>query len=80
LYKEIRIENTLTDEHSAKVQLKPSAEVKVTVEAEPEATTAGDEKGPNASAAYPSKSIRTVSSGPPFLCFPQNNAKNYASL
>jgi hypothetical protein len=51
LYKEIRIENTLTDEHSAKVQLKPSAEVKVTVEAEPEATTAHDEKGPKVSAA-----------------------------
>jgi hypothetical protein len=45
LYKEIRIENTLTDEHGDKVQLKPGAEVKVTVEAEPEATTAGDEKG-----------------------------------
>jgi hypothetical protein len=38
LYKEIRIENTLTDEHGEKVQLKPGAEVKVTVEAEPDAT------------------------------------------
>lgn len=34
-----------------KVQLKPGAEVKVTVEAESEATTAGDEKGPKVSAA-----------------------------
>ena len=51
LYKEIRIENTLTDENGDKVQLKPGAEVKVTVEAEPEATTAHDEKDPKVSAA-----------------------------
>jgi hypothetical protein len=34
LYKEIRIENMLTDENGEKVQLEPGAEVKVTVEAE----------------------------------------------
>lgn len=51
LYKEIRIENTLTDENGEKVQLKAGAEVKVTVEAEPDAITAGDEKNPNVSAA-----------------------------
>ena len=51
LYKEIRIENALTDEHGDKVQLKPGAEVKVTVEAEPEATTANTEKDPKDSAA-----------------------------
>jgi hypothetical protein len=51
LYKEIRIENTLTDENGDKVQLKPGAEVKVTVEAPPEATTASDEKSPKAPAA-----------------------------
>jgi hypothetical protein len=39
LYREIRIENTLTDEKGNEVQLKPGAEVEVTVEAEPEATT-----------------------------------------
>ena len=39
LYKEIRIENTLTDEHGRKVKLKPNAEVEVVVEADPEATT-----------------------------------------
>jgi hypothetical protein len=33
LYKEIRIENTLTDERGDKVQLKPGAQVKLTVEA-----------------------------------------------
>jgi uncharacterized cupredoxin-like copper-binding protein len=44
LYKEIRIENTLTDKHGEKVQLKPGAEVKLTVEAEPEATMPKDEK------------------------------------
>ena len=40
LYKEIRIENTLTDEAGNEVRLKQGAEVEVTVEAEPEATTA----------------------------------------
>jgi protein involved in polysaccharide export with SLBB domain len=40
LYKEIRIENTLTDENGEAVRLKPGAAVEVTVQAEPEATTA----------------------------------------
>jgi hypothetical protein len=39
LYREIRIENTLTDENGDKVRLKPGADVEVTVEAEPGATT-----------------------------------------
>ena len=39
LYREIRIENTLTDENGDQVRLKPGAEVEVTVEAPPEATT-----------------------------------------
>jgi hypothetical protein len=39
LYKEIRIENTLIDEHGDKVRLKQGADVAVTVKAEPEATT-----------------------------------------
>jgi hypothetical protein len=39
LYKEIRIENTLTDENGEAVRLKPGATVEVTVQAEPEATT-----------------------------------------
>jgi hypothetical protein len=39
LYREIRIENTLTNEHGEEVSLKPGAQVEVTVEAEPEATT-----------------------------------------
>lgn len=39
LYREIRIENTLTDRNGDKVRLKPGAEVEVTVEAPPEATT-----------------------------------------
>ena len=38
LYREIRIENTLTDENGDQVSLKPGAHVEVTVEAEPEAT------------------------------------------
>ncbi|MGC1902440.1 MAG: hypothetical protein WA715_01325 [Candidatus Acidiferrum sp.] len=38
LYREIRIENTLTDEKGNEVQLKPGAQVEVTVEAEPEDT------------------------------------------
>jgi hypothetical protein len=36
LYREIRIENTLTDENGQKVGLKPGAEVQVTVQAEPD--------------------------------------------
>jgi len=37
LYKEIRIDNTLTDEKGNEVKLKPGAEVEVTVEADPDA-------------------------------------------
>jgi hypothetical protein len=39
LYKEVRIENELTDENGNKVRLKQGAEVEVTVEADKEATT-----------------------------------------
>jgi hypothetical protein len=39
LYRELRIENTLIDENGGKVSLKQGAEVEVTIEAEPEATT-----------------------------------------
>jgi hypothetical protein len=39
LYKELRIENNLTDENGDEVRLKPGAKVDVTVEAEPESTT-----------------------------------------
>jgi hypothetical protein len=39
LYREIRIENTLTDENGKKVGLKEGADVEVTVEADKEATT-----------------------------------------
>ena len=39
LYKEIRIENELEDEHGKKVKLKEDADVDVIVEAEPKATT-----------------------------------------
>jgi hypothetical protein len=39
LYKEIRIENKLTDENGKTVGLKPGSEVEVTIEAPPEATT-----------------------------------------
>ncbi len=38
LYREIRIENTLTDENGEKVRLKAGADVEVTVEAPREAT------------------------------------------
>ena len=38
-YREIRIENSLTDKRGHKVGLKPGAEIEVTVEADPEATT-----------------------------------------
>ncbi len=39
LYREIRIENTLQNKNGEDVGLKQGAEVEVTVEAEPEATT-----------------------------------------
>jgi hypothetical protein len=39
LYREIRIENTLTDENGDKVRLKQGAEVEVTIAAQPEAIT-----------------------------------------
>lgn len=39
LYREIRIENSLTDENGKKVRLKKGAEVNVTVEAEHSGTT-----------------------------------------
>jgi hypothetical protein len=42
LYKEIRIDNTLTDENGNEVKLKPGATVEVTVEAEPKDTVAKD--------------------------------------
>lgn len=38
LYRELRIENSLTDENGHKVRLKQGAEVEVTIEAEPEGT------------------------------------------
>jgi hypothetical protein len=39
LYREIRIDNTLTNENGHEVSLKLGAQVEVTVEAEAEATT-----------------------------------------
>jgi hypothetical protein len=39
LYREIRIENVLTDEKGQIVSLKPGAPVEVTIEADPEDTT-----------------------------------------
>lgn len=38
-YREIRIENVLVDQHGEEVALKEGAEIQVTVEAEPDATT-----------------------------------------
>ena len=38
-YREIRIENTLTDENGQEVGLKPGAEIQVTVEVDPNDTT-----------------------------------------
>jgi len=38
LYREIRVENLVSDEHGDEARLKPGAKVDVIVEAEPEAT------------------------------------------
>jgi hypothetical protein len=46
LYKEIRIENVLENEHGKKVKLKEAADVDVVVEAEPKATTPDTDKKP----------------------------------
>ncbi|MFZ0198248.1 MAG: hypothetical protein WB523_16075 [Candidatus Sulfotelmatobacter sp.] len=43
LHRELRIENTLTDENGEKVRLKPGADVEVTIAAEPEGTAKGDQ-------------------------------------
>jgi hypothetical protein len=43
LYREIRIENTLTDEKGHEVKLKSGAEVEVTIAADPEATVPKDD-------------------------------------
>jgi hypothetical protein len=43
LYREIRIENKLEDEHGKKVKLKEHADVDVVVEADPKDTTPADE-------------------------------------
>ncbi len=51
LYREIRIENTLTDQNGDKVRLKPGAEVEVTIEAEPEATVPRSGEGEEAGEA-----------------------------
>jgi hypothetical protein len=50
LYRELRIENTLTDENGDKVHLKPGAEVEVTIAAEPEATSKAADSSPIAGA------------------------------
>jgi hypothetical protein len=44
LYKEIRIENTLEDEHGKKVKLKEDAPVDITVEADTNATKPDNEE------------------------------------
>jgi hypothetical protein len=51
LYREIRIDNILTNDRGEEVSLKPGAHVEVTVEAEADATTPkhGSDKAPTAS-------------------------------
>jgi hypothetical protein len=44
LYKEIRIDNALTDESGAEVKMKPGAKVEVTIQAEPDGTTSKETK------------------------------------
>jgi hypothetical protein len=45
LYREIRVENSLTDENGNEVRLKKGASVEVTVEASPEATSPKSDGG-----------------------------------
>lgn len=46
LYRELRIQNSLTNENGDMVRLKPGTEVEVTIEAEPEDTVAADPDDP----------------------------------
>ncbi|MGC2196167.1 MAG: hypothetical protein WA628_15960 [Terriglobales bacterium] len=46
LYREIRIDNSLTNAEGETVKLKPGAEVEVTIEADPKDTTKKSEKSP----------------------------------
>jgi hypothetical protein len=39
LYRELRIENALTDGNGQKVRMKPGTEIELTIEADPDATT-----------------------------------------
>lgn len=58
LYREIRIDNTLTNENGEEVSLKPGAHVELTVAAEADATTPKDssDKTRTTSAAWHSSS------------------------
>ena len=47
LYREIRVENALNDEHGNEVSLKPGAEVQVTIEADADATKPKNEPDEN---------------------------------
>ena len=51
LYREIRIENTLTDANGDEVSLKPGAHVEVTVEADPRDTSKKEESESQGTAA-----------------------------
>jgi hypothetical protein len=61
LYREIRIENTLTDEKGNEVKLKPGADVEVTVEADRKATVPknGSGKGSNSDKSHNHKAKGT---------------------
>ena len=48
LYKEIRVENKLTDENGEPVKLVEGAQVEVTVEADPDDTVPADDAAPKA--------------------------------
>ena len=55
LYKELRVENNLTDENGVEVQLKQGAKVEVTVEAKPEDTSATSDDRRDLSGGSPSR-------------------------
>jgi predicted DNA-binding antitoxin AbrB/MazE fold protein len=57
LYREIRIENTLTDENGEPVRLKEGAQVEVTVEADPKAVEANPETPKSPGAAKRERSV-----------------------
>jgi hypothetical protein len=63
IYKDIRIENTLTDDLGQKVRLEPGAKVQVTIASEPDRPTSEARQGERNMAAARDKTTTNIGSG-----------------